>query len=369
MKILHAILSEGFYGSERYCIEVATAQARAGHRVKVLIANGRSDCAQAFGREIKLASTATAHERTPGKIDLVIMPRWLPAALHRPYADRIIAAFAPEIVHTHLNPAARRIGRMAQRRGIPHVATVHIRYEPREHCACEGLICYTNWQRSEIGAEFRGETAIVPAWVAAGIHAGLARATHADVAALRSEWNADDRTVVLGSVGRLMPEKGMDVLVQAFGAAFPAGNEPVRLVIVGGGPPDQAQQLGRLASGDARITLSGPPPDIALYYRAFDTYVSAARYEPFGLTILEAMAAGCALVVTRTQGPQEFLREPSVLWAEPGDVPTLAAQLRAAAARGRERASYELSPYTQRRAIAQIDEFYARVLARKRTGG
>jgi glycosyltransferase involved in cell wall biosynthesis len=369
MKVLHAILSEGFYGSERYCIEVATAQARAGNAVKILIVNERSDCARVFRREIEQTTVSIAQEGTAGAIDLVVMPGWLPALLHRAYARRVLTKFAPDIVHSHLNPAARRIGQVAQRLGIPHVATVHIRYEPREHHACEGLICYTKWQRSEIDPAFRGETALVPAWVAAAVHAGLARATPADIAALRSSWNADDRTVVLSSVGRLVPEKGMDVLVQAFRAAFPNGNEPVRLVIVGGGPPDQAQQVHRLASGDARITLSGPPPDIALYYRAFDTYVSAARYEPFGLTILEAMAAGCPLVVTRSRGPLEFLSEPSVLWAEPGDVPTLAAQLGAAAVRGRKRASYELSPYTQGRAIVQIEDFYARVLARKRTSG
>ncbi len=167
-----------------------------------------------------------------------------------------------------------------------------------------------------------------------------------------------------------MPEKGMDVLVQAFRAAFPRGDEPARLVIVGGGPTDQTALVQNLASGDSRITLSGPPPDIALYYRAFDTYVSAARYEPFGLTILEAMAAGCPLVVTRTRGPQEFLNEPSVLWAETGDIATLTTQLRAAAAHGRERERererYDLASYTQGRAIAQIEEFYGRVLARKK---
>ncbi|HLH88774.1 MAG TPA: glycosyltransferase family 4 protein [Xanthobacteraceae bacterium] len=367
MKILHAILSDGFYGSERYCIEVATAQARAGHRVKVLVANGESDCARAFRREIEHTTAAIAADGTAGAIDLIALPGWLPTLLHRAYARRALTRFAPDIVHSHLNPAARRVGQVAQRLGIAHVATMHIRYEPREHGGCDGLICYTNGQRSEVDPRFPGETAIVGAWVAEPIHAGLARATPVDVAALRSTWNADDHTVVLGSVGRLMPEKGMDVLVQAFRSAFPSGNEPVRLVIVGGGPPDQAQQLHDLAGGDTRITLNGPPPDIALYYRAFDTYVSAARYEPFGLTILEAMASGTALVVTRTRGPQEFLREPSVMWAEPGDVATLAAQLRIAASRGRERASYDLSPYTQRRAVTQIEELYARVLARRRT--
>ncbi|HEY1545708.1 MAG TPA: glycosyltransferase family 4 protein [Xanthobacteraceae bacterium] len=369
MKIVHAILSQGFYGSERYCIELATAQARAGHQVKVLIANAGSDCAHAFRHEIEIARAAITTARTSGAIDLAIMSRWLPPIFHRVFARRVLSAFAPDIVHTHLNPAARRAGRIAQRLGIPHVATVHIRYEPREHSACDGLICSTPWQRSEIGPEFHGEAAVIPAWMPAAIHASLSRVTPADVATLRATWGADDRTVVLGSVGRLMPEKGMDVLVQAFRAAFLQGDESVRLVIVGGGPPDAVEQLRGLAAGDARIKLVAPQPDIAPYYRAFDTYVSAARYEPFGLTILEAMAAGCALVVTRTQGPQEFLTAPSVLWAEPGDVATLTAQLGATARRGRERASYDLSPYTQARAVTEIADLYGRVLARKRVSG
>jgi glycosyltransferase involved in cell wall biosynthesis len=367
MKILHAILSEGFYGSERWCIEMASAQARAGHQVRLLIVNDRSDCARAFRREIELTNATIATQGAAGVIDLVVMPGWLPAVLHRAYARRVVAGFTPDIVHSHLNPAARRVGQVAQRMGFPHVATIHIRYEKREHSGCDGLICYAQWQKAEIGPEFHGEARVVTAWLPVAIRAALARVTPADVAALRKTWNADDHTIVFGSIGRLMPEKGMDVLVRAFRAAFPQGDEPVRLVIVGGGPPDQAQALQALVSGDARIVVSGPPPDIALYYRAFDAYVSAARFEPFGLTILEAMDAGCGLVVTRTQGPREFLTETSVLWAEPNDDATLTPQLRAAAARGRGRQRYDLSPFEQPRAVAAVEEVYRKVLARLRT--
>jgi glycosyltransferase involved in cell wall biosynthesis len=366
MKILHAILSEGFYGSERWCIEMASAQARAGHAVRLLLVNDRSDCAQAFRRDIELARATIAKEGTAGAIDLVVMPAWLPASVHRAFARRMVAKFAPDILHTHLNPAARRVGSVAQRMGFPHVATVHIRYEVREHAGCDGLICCAHWQKAEIGAEFRGEARVVAGWLPVAIHAALARVAQSDIAELRRTWTADDRTIVLGSIGRLVPEKGMDVLVRAFRAAFPQGDEAVRLVIVGGGPPEQAQALQALMDGDTRITVSGPPPEIALYYAAFDTYVSAARFEPFGLTILEAMDAGCTLVVTRTQGPREFLTEASVLWAEPNDEATLTAQLRAAVACGRERRSYDLSPFMQARAVAAVEELYRKVLATAR---
>ena len=63
---------------------------------------------------------------------------------------------------------------------------------------------------------------------------------------------------MFGSIGRLMPEKGMDVLIRAFCSAFPRGDEPVRLVIVGGGP--QAEELENISDGDRRIAHSPSPP-------------------------------------------------------------------------------------------------------------
>lgn len=360
MKILHAVLSEGFHGSERHCIELATAQARAGHEVTVLIQNGGSRCADAFRREIATATDAIARDRGPGRIRLVVIPRAVPAFLHRPLARRALRRFAPDIVHTHLNPAARRVGRVARRDGIPHVATLHIRYEAREHADCDGLICGASWQRAEIGAEFHGKAVVVWAWLPASVHAALARVTAEEVADLRRSRHADERTVVFLSIGRLKPEKGMDVLVKAFRAAFPRGDEPVRLVILGVGP--QEQELRSLAHGDGRIELIGTQPEIAHFYRAFDVCVSASRFEPFGLTILEAMDAGCPLVVTRAEGPREFLKDTTVFWADPDDVASLATQLAAAAANGRQRHTYDLSPFSPAHAVAAIEAFYREII-------
>ena len=132
---------------------------------------------------------------------------------------------------------------------------------------------------------------------------------------LRAGWGADDGTFVFGSVGRLMPEKGMDVLIRAFRDAFPAGEAKVRLVIAGEGA--QRGELERLAAGDDRIILAGTQAEIAPFYRAFDTFVSAARFEPFGLAIIEAMGAGCPLIATRIHGTVEFVTDPRVLWADP----------------------------------------------------
>jgi glycosyltransferase involved in cell wall biosynthesis len=165
--------------------------------------------------------------------------------------------------------------------------------------------------------------------------------------------------MVFGSIGRFAPEKGMDVLIRAFSRAFPRGEEDVRLVIIGDGP--QADELCRLGGGDARIMVRPPQSEIARFYRAFDVYVSAARFEPFGLTILEAMDADCPLIVTRTDGPKEFVKEPSVEWSDPDDHDSLAAALSMLATRRRARIDYDMSLFRVERAASAIESFYRRL--------
>jgi glycosyltransferase involved in cell wall biosynthesis len=365
MKILHAILSRGFYGSERYCIELAAAQARGGHQVEVLVEDSGSDCARIFRHEIEAARADIAAEQSAGMIALAVMPKRMPAWMHRPFARRALGRFRPDIVHSHLNPAARRVGRVAQTLGIAHVATLHIDYEPREHAACDGLIAIAAWQRARIGAEFRGQVAVIWNWLPAAVSAALARTSRADGMELRRAWRAGGETIVFGSIGRLLPAKGMDVLARTFRRAFSQGSEPVRLAILGDGP--QRSELAKLAADDARIAFVSPQLDIAPFYRALDIYVSAARFEPFGLTILEAMAAGLPLVLTRTQGPCEFVQDAGVSWVAPEDEAALAEALRAAHARGAQEIDYDLSRFKPERAVAEIEAFYRKVLARPKS--
>jgi glycosyltransferase involved in cell wall biosynthesis len=352
LKILHAILSSRFYGSERYCIDLATAQARAGHRVTVLVADSGSETARQFRDAI--AADAPA---------LIALPRWLPSWLQRPAAAMILARRRPDIVHTHLNPAARRIGAVAQRLGIPHVLTLHLGYDAHEHAAIDGLVALHTKQREQIPPDFAGAVTIIWNWLPARVAAAIAQVRAADVERLRDGWGADDGTFVFGSVGRLMPEKGMDVLIRAFRQAFAAGEAKVRLVIAGEGA--QRGELERLAAGDDRIRLVGTQTEIAPYYQAFDAFVSAARFEPFGLAIIEAMGAGCPLIATRIHGTVEFVTDPRVMWAEPDRVDDLAVQLRAAADRGRGRITYDMAPFILARAAAEMQAFYRSVIARR----
>jgi glycosyltransferase involved in cell wall biosynthesis len=110
-------------------------------------------------------------------------------------------------------------------------------------------------------------------------------------------------------VGRLVPRKGVDTLVEAF-ALLPRRLN-TRLVIVGGEPGGEGSaevaRLSALARGlmvKKRVSFIGsrPQQDLYRYYGAADAAVTVPHYEPFGMTPLEAMACGVPVVGSRVGG-------------------------------------------------------------------
>lgn len=113
---------------------------------------------------------------------------------------------------------------------------------------------------------------------------------------------------VILAVGRLARNKGYDLLIDAFSLVASRQPEAVLHLAVGG-QETNADEARLLADLKARATSSGygerihfgsfiADADLADYYRAADLFVLCSRYEPFGMTAIEAMASGTPTVVT-----------------------------------------------------------------------
>lgn len=114
-----------------------------------------------------------------------------------------------------------------------------------------------------------------------------------------------DEFIVL-QLGRLVPRKGIETVVQAMGLL--PRELPARLVVVGGGSdqPDpritpeigRLQAIARQAGVGDRLHFAGRRPRDALrdWYVAADVFVTTPWYEPFGITPLEAMACGTPVI-------------------------------------------------------------------------
>jgi glycosyltransferase involved in cell wall biosynthesis len=243
---------------------------------------------------------------------------------------------------------------------------VHGAYDPVELSQCDGLICIASWQREGI-TDFAGKIAVVPNWVPRNFSDALDAATDQAIAARRARWSADEGAFVFGTSGRLTAEKNALRLVRAFRQAFAQGGEPVRLVIAGDGP--QRTEIAQAAAGDARIVVAGAQEDMATHYLGYDAFVSVARFEPFGLAIIEAMAADCPLVLSRTRAALELATDRGVSWVDteagmPDDA--LVAQLISTFLRGRTRYNYDLSKFSEAHAARAINAFYQHAVIQTR---
>jgi glycosyltransferase involved in cell wall biosynthesis len=112
------------------------------------------------------------------------------------------------------------------------------------------------------------------------------------------------------AMGRLTPQKGFDVLLRSF-AAVAATRPDVRLAIAGDGP--EAPALRLLASDlglGARVEFLGTVADPSPHFRSATVFVLSSRFEGFPNVLLEAMAAGTAVVATDCpSGPAEILED------------------------------------------------------------
>jgi glycosyltransferase involved in cell wall biosynthesis len=147
---------------------------------------------------------------------------------------------------------------------------------------------------------------------------------HGDPAVRRELTGGVDRAVVL-TAARLDPQKGLDILVRA------AADVPEARFVVAGDGRERAglhAAIGERGLGD-RVVLLGHRNDIPSLLAASDVFVLPSLYEGSSLAILEAMAAGKAVIASRIGGTDELIvEEESGLLVPPSDSVALAAAVR-----------------------------------------
>lgn len=113
---------------------------------------------------------------------------------------------------------------------------------------------------------------------------------------------------VVGHVGRLHPDKDQATLMRGFAAAKP--NLPLNSVMVMCGTGRLEQELKSLASQlniSDRVIFTGQIHDARRLFKAFDVFVLSSSREPFGMVLLEAMAAGVPLISSDGGGAPEVV--------------------------------------------------------------
>jgi len=132
--------------------------------------------------------------------------------------------------------------------------------------------------------------------------------------AIANREQGADQKLRVGMIGHLAPIKGQEDFIRA-AVIVSAGRDDVEFIIAGedksrGG--ENRRELEMLIDEldlKERVSLIGWIDDIARLLPTFDLFVSPSRSEPFGLSIVEAMASGVPVIATMSEGAREIITD------------------------------------------------------------
>jgi glycosyltransferase involved in cell wall biosynthesis len=309
MKVLHVITSIVRGGAESHVVDLTRGQVDRGASVTVAYLKDEPYWHDALVKAgVAVKSLGMSHYGDP-----------------RPIAHLCAAmrSLRPDVLHAHL-PPAELYSRLALAAGGSARAFVLTRHND------EGF--YRGPLHREVGAWVARRADIVIAvsdtvreqthrylgvsptktrTIRHGIDSEpFARTTAAERNRLRAEWGATDDTVVVGTVGRLTPQKGLHVLLEGFAHYRVLTSRPSRLVLVGCGPLETELKARSLELGLADVVVwAGFRDDIPAVMSSFDVFALSSHYEGFGIVLLEAMTAGKPLVATNVSAIPELVED------------------------------------------------------------
>jgi glycosyltransferase involved in cell wall biosynthesis len=188
---------------------------------------------------------------------------------------------------------------------------------------------------------------------------------------LRQQFSWSSRERVIGFVGRLVRDKGIEELVAAF-EELSKQDDSLRLLLIGGyeeGDRLPAAVREKIVSHPAIATVDWAEP-IAPWYAAMDVFVLPTYREGLPTVLLEAQAAGLPVIATRVTGVVDAVREgKTAILVEQGNHSQLKEAIRRvladdATARGMGRAGAEWArmAFAQEVVVRNYVDFYQRLL-------
>ncbi len=297
LKILHVILDLKYGGMQRLLLALLPNLDGERFEVDVLVLDPESPLAERMGPNCRVH----------------LMGRMGRMSMLRPYSlARKIATISPDIVHTH-SGTWYKVSLAARMAGVQSIVyTDHGRPRPDQRFG-RLLDFLASRRTTRVVAVSETVRTQLSSFVArpGGISVILngvdcdsfcpAGAPPED----RSELGLPQGSLVLGSIGRLEPVKGYDIMIEALAllrADLPPDEMPV-LVIVGNGSELESlrERAERLDLGEI-VFFFGWRDDIHRLLRVMDVFSMSSRSEGTSLSLLEAMSSGVCPVVTAVGG-------------------------------------------------------------------
>ena len=304
MVIAHVLSSFGMGGQERVALDLAKGQRALGHTVHAVSLAPPPDGPLAADFRAHEIHVHTVPKKAGFDVALIAKLGWF------------FAKHGVDLAHTH-NPQPLIYGAPAARlAGAGAVHTKHganpdggrrLRLRQAAALACQAYVAV-----SETTAEVARKNREVPERKLFTIPNGIDLSRfHPDAQAraeIRAELDIPAAAWVVGTVGRLAPEKAQTRLIEALAQALTPERQ---LILVGDGPERAALEAARSALGErARfVHLVGARRDVPRLLAALDVFSLTSKTEGLPLVIPEAMAAGLPVVSTDVGGIATVVEE------------------------------------------------------------
>lgn len=326
-RVLHIIQNLNYGGMERLLADIVRGLDRTHFDCHVL-------ALQYLGRFAEgLREVAQLHLATP-------MSRW---SMLRPTSlARQIASIEPDVVHTHSGVwyKAGLAARIAGVRKTIHTEHGRAKPDPFADRAIDAIAARRTDVIIAVSASVAEQlitTHIAPAdrvrIIPNGVETNVLQ-PRADDGALRRELGISSNAFVLGSIGRLEPIKGYDLMVDAFARLIAdwGEDEPPVLVVAGDGSERARLEQSVEQHGlRGRVHFVGWRNDIQSLLSTFTLFTMSSRSEGTSISLLEAMSSGLCPVVTDVGGNAAVLgQQLSHRLVPAGDTRALSAAWRSA---------------------------------------
>ncbi len=323
MKVFHLISSAGFYGAERVIVTLSQTLKGMGHPATVGVFRNERSPNTEIAVEARVKNIPVQLFPCKGRLDWNTV-RLLRASLkeHR-----------PDVVHAH-GFKADIYGYLATRgSGAILVSTCHTWYDNDLAVYLFGVLDRFVLRRFDMTVAVSGEVA--QQLRSSGVGESRIRIIGNGInvpqfacarPTLRQHLVAS--TAVVGLVGRLAPEKGIQYFLDAAAVVLRSSPE-VSFVVVGDGPERRnLEEAVRSLGIENKVHFAGKLEDMAGVYASLDILVSSSLKEGLPMTILEALAAGRPVVATAVGAvPELVLHEQTGLLTPPADAGALASAI------------------------------------------
>jgi glycosyltransferase involved in cell wall biosynthesis len=297
-RVAHVISAPGgLGGAERVMSWVVGGGEARGFEQVVLnpFASGRDR-----GELASISRAPLLARRTERMVQVPATRRWLARELDR---------FAPEVVQVFLPHAGALVASLRRRSGRRLVFS----NQHGDHFVVNGMRA---WAALDRLAEGRYDRVVACSAFVERFLVERYRYPPASVARIVNGWEgtpppesglAERPTVIC--VANFRTQKGHDVLLRAFARTRERVGD-AQLVLVGGGPEraEVEATIARLGL-ESQVSVAGAVDDVWPYLAQAHVFALASRYEPLGVVVLEAMAAGLPVVATRVGGIPEIVQE------------------------------------------------------------